>query len=219
MCNILYNITEWYDLKLLYYIHLGFLPSVWSAAGETHAQLDWRGQSNAHSSLNIYLLLIVFLILSSVYSTKAFLSPWTSDSLPWLSVLHSRRLGSGLRPPGDSSSYLCLKCVFVYLSSLCRSLWSRGGRVAQDQHLEVVCHHAGSFSSFIPSNIVHPDLPLSHLTIVYSAHTTFIACLSWERYPSSFALPEVPALVSPLKVFPYLIRGSEDRGCRMLYRL
>ena len=44
--------------------------------------------------------------------------------------------------------------------------------------------------------------------------TCNIYLLSWERDPSSVALPDV----SSIFFFPHLVRGSQHKGCRSLYR-
>ncbi len=75
------------------------------------------------------------------------------------------------------------------------------------------------------SYVYNPSIMLSSRLSTLSFHYVDLFCthhvyfLSWERDPSSAALPELSNIFSPLKVFPDPNRGSKDRGSRMLYRL
>ncbi len=70
----------------------------------------------------------------------------------------------------------------------------------------------------------HMMLITPFLAVVHDRRQMHV-CPSWERDPSSVALPEVSSIFfSTLKVFlvgvfPYPIRGSKDRECHMLCRL
>ncbi len=147
-----------------------------------------------------------------------------------------------LRPPVDSAS-LSPVCML----SLSLPLWVLFSPISVNSVLEFCLLCAAWLWSYLFGNtwscstssqipivhicliylwLCHPDGPYSNFTmLVYAVHTTSIACLSVLGEGSLLSCSSWGFFhFFPVKgffggVFPYPIRGSKDRGCRMLYRL
>ncbi len=73
-----------------------------------------------------------------------------------------------------------------------------------ERHLKLLNVLLDPYSSLMFYNLHfchHNCIYCDFLLLIYSVHMTSISCPSWERDPSSVALPEVSYMFSLLKVF------------------
>ncbi len=154
----------------------------------------------------------------------------------WIWIIVPQELQSHFSCPPSLYVFMSLSVGMLCLLLMClcdlpssRSPWWRGGGVDQVLPIQALNEVAwcppGTIlftfvlqSTFLSSNCIHCDIIV--VFVLFSAHSTSIAflfvlgkgsllcCSSWWFLP-----------VFGVGVFPHPSRGSEDRGCHMLYRL